>query len=399
MALLKNGSGSVTLAETGGDNFTGGITVNNGTVILDNANANISGGAAINGGTLQIGNNTVNGTLPGGTVTANGTLLFNRTSGLTVTNAISGSGTITKNNTNVVTLSGNSAFAGTATVAQGTLQVGSTNGLGLATSVTVSNGATLDVGGFALYGNGNAALVVTVAGAGVGGNGAIFNSGNDQTRVLHTVTMTADTTIGGTGNLDIRNSTGSSAPADGALNGAFNLTKVGTNSFTLRGAVMDSSLGNINVQEGSITLTATATAPVTTLGDPNATVTVSSNATFTLDSIGAVPGKNYVLNNGGTLKSSGTNTLSSPISLQGAANNGITVNAASEFTINSVISGPGGFAKNGSSVLYLATNNIYNGDTVVSGGTLALYGGGSDGSISSSVSINVTGGATLDVAG
>jgi autotransporter-associated beta strand protein len=49
--------------------------------------------------------------------------------------------------------------------------------------------------------------------------------------------------------------------------------------------------------------------------------------------------------------------------------------------------------------LFLTANNIYSGSTVVSGGTLALYGGGFDGSISSSVNINVTSGATLDVSG
>jgi autotransporter-associated beta strand protein len=401
VTLVKSGSGTLTLAETGGDNFSGGIIVNNGTVILDNANSAISGGTTINGGTIQVGNNDVNGTLPSGNVTDSGALIFNRADNIIVTNVISGAGTLTQNGTNVVTLSGNnSGFTGTATVAQGTLQVGSTNALGLATSVTVSNAATFDVNGYALYGNGNLNLVVTVSGAGVGGTGAIVNnSTNSPTKVLHTVTMAADATFGGNSDWDIRNSSGNTANADAALNGAFNLTKVGTNSVTLRGVTVDTGLGDINVQAGSLSFTATASAPQNSLGDPNKTATVFSNATLTLDSIGIVPGKNFVLTNGGTLKSSGTNTLNSPLTLAGVANNTISVGAGAQFTITSAIGGGGGFSKNGSGTLFLTANNTYSGRTVVSGGTLALYGGGSNGAIDFSTNINVNSGATLDVSG
>jgi autotransporter-associated beta strand protein len=400
VTLVKSGSGTLTLAETGGDNFSGGIIVNNGTVILDDANSVISGGTTINGGTIQVGNNDVNGTLPLGNVTDSGALIFNRADNIIVTNVISGAGTLTQSGANVMTLSGNnSGFTGTATVAQGTLQVGSTNALGSATSVTVSNAATFDVNGYALYGNGNAGLVVTVSGAGVGGNGAIINSGSDQSKVLHTVTLTGDSTFGGTGDWEIRNSSGNSAPADAALTGAFNLTKVGTNSITLRGVTVDTGLGDINVPAGSLSFTATASAPQNSLGDPNKTATVFSNATLTLDTIGIIPSKNFVLTNGGTLKSSGTNTLNSPLTLAGAANNTISVGSSAQFTITSAIGGAGGFSKNGSGPLFLTANNTYSGRTVVSGGTLALYGGGSDGSIASSTNISLNSGATLDVSG
>lgn len=399
MTLVKSGSGSLTLAESGGDNFSGGMIVNDGLVVLDNANASASGNTTVNAGTVQIGNNDTKGILPAGGVANSGTLAFNRSDNLTVTNVISGAGTLSQNNTNVVTLSGNNSFTGAAIINQGTLRVGSTNGFGAAASVTINSGATFDVNGISLFGNGNSGLVVTVAGAGVNGNGAIVNNGASASRVLHTVTMTGDTTFGGTGDWDIRNSSGNSATADAVLNGAFNLSKVGTNSVSFRGVTVDSSLGNINVQNGAITFTATATAPVTTLGDPNATITVSSNGTFTVDSIGAVPAKNFVLNNSGTLRSSGTNTISSAVSLTGVANNVISVGTASQLTITTAVGGPGGLSKNGAATLFLPANNSYSGNTVVSGGTLALYGNGADGSISSSVNINVTAGAVLDVSG
>ena len=234
---------------------------------------------------------------------------------------------------------------------------------------------------------------------GVGGNGAIINNGTSQTKTLHIVNLVADATFGGTGDWDIRNSSGNSTTADAQLNGAFNLTKVGTNSVTLRGVTVDSGLENINVQGGTLTFTATATAPLNSLGDIAATITVFTNSTLTLDSIGNIPGKNFVLTNGGTLKCSSTNTFANPLTLTGAANNTISVGTGGQFTITSAITGPGSLSKNGSSILFLAASNTYDGSTVVSGGTLALYGGGSDGAINTSTNINVTSGATLDVSG
>ncbi len=400
MSLLDSGTGTITLAESGGDNFTGGIIVNGGgTVVLDNVNSSISGGTTIDSGTVQIGKNDANGALPSGNVSVAGSVAFNRVNTLVVTNVISGPGTISQIGTGGATLTGNnSAFSGNVSISQGTLQVGSTNAIGSSASVTVSNG-TFDVGGIALFGNGNANLVVTTIGSGVGSGGAIINSGTSQTKVLHTVTMVGDTTFGGTGDWDIRNTSGNSASADASLNGAFNLTKVNTNSVSMRGVTIDSGLENINVQNGNLTITATASAPQISLGDPSASITVFSNATMTLDTIGNIPGKNMVLTNGGTFKSSGTNTFGSQLTVTGAANNTISVGTAAQLTITTPIVGTGGFSKNGASTLFLNAANTYSGSTVVSGGTLALYGNGSDGSINASTNINVTAGAILDVSG
>ena len=196
---------------------------------------------------------------------------------------------------------------------------------------------------------------VTVSGAGVGGNGAIVNSGNNQSRVLHTVTLAADATFGGTGDWDIRNSSGNTATADAALNGAFNLTKVGTNSLSLRGVTIDSGLGNINVQAGSLTITATASAPQNSLGNSAATATVFSNATFTFDTIGNVPDKNYILTNGGTLKSfRHQHRLEQPGDFDGCRQEHHHGECGpAQFTITSAISAAGRFsAKTAPTILY-----------------------------------------------
>jgi len=409
MTLAKNGPDSLTLSESGGDNFTGGILVNNGTLLLDDANAAISGGTTISSATVQIGNNDANGSVPGGTIADSGTLVFDSSANLIVTNPIIGTGALTQEDTSILTLSGdNSAFTGTATVSQGTLVIGNTNSVfATATSLTVSNGATLDTAGQSLYnGNASSTFSVTASGAGVGGIGAIVNnSTNANGQTLNIVNLTGNTTFGGMSSWQIRNDThNSSSPADAALNGPngqYNLTKVDTNTVTLRGVVIDGNLENVFVQAGGLHFTATPAAPMSSFGDPNGTITVYSNATVTLDTIGTIPGKNFVLTNGGTMTCSSTNTFADPLTFTGAANNTISVNSSSLFTITSPAVGNGGFSKNGSGTLYLAATNTYSGQTVVNGGTLALYDTAisANGTIASSSLINITGGATLDVSG
>jgi autotransporter-associated beta strand protein len=123
-SLIKQGAGTLLLQENGGDTFSGGIGVSNGTVILDNQFASITGGLTINNGaTAQIGNNDTIGTLPAGTLIDNGTLAFNRSdAGLPpVTTAISGTGGVTQAGSGSTTLSGANTFSGNIAVSNGTL--------------------------------------------------------------------------------------------------------------------------------------------------------------------------------------------------------------------------------------------------------------------------------------
>lgn len=400
MSLSKAGSGSLTLAESGGDNFIGGIEVSGGTLLLDNSNGAIGGNTSIAAGTLQVGNNDAKGLLPTGNVALSGTLIFDRVDNVTYSNAISGDGVLAQVGSNILSLAGNSTFSGSAVVAAGTLQVGSANGLGLVGSITITNGGTLDVNDQPLFGNGNSNLVVMVSGTGIGGGGAIVNNSTNQTKVLHLVTLTGDATFGGTGSWDIRNSSAKGSPADAQLNGAFNLTKVGTNTVTIQSVTVDPGLENITVQAGTLDFNALTTS----LGDPTATITVDTNATLTLDTLANVVTKNVLLNIGATLKGVGTNasggpvTFSGPVSLAGPAS--LTANSGAFLLLTAPVSGAGGMTKNGAGVVFLGASNSYSGGTIVSGGVLALTNYNSvDSSITGSSNINVTSGATVDVTG
>lgn len=145
--LTLNGAGSVTLAETGGDNFTGGITLNAGTVILDNTNSAISGGLNIaSGATAQVGNNDANGAIPSGNLNDEGALIFNRSDNLLVSSVITGVGTVTQGGSGTVSLSAHNTYTGATIITNSTLAL--TNGGSIASSSQINvTGATLDVSG------------------------------------------------------------------------------------------------------------------------------------------------------------------------------------------------------------------------------------------------------------
>jgi fibronectin-binding autotransporter adhesin len=145
--LNKQGSASLTLAETGGDDFSGGLTVNGGTVILDNTNSAISGGLTVaSGATVQIGNNDGNGNLPSGSVAVDGTLIFSRSNNVIVSTSISGNGSLTQNGNGVLTLNNTNSYTGNTIVSKGSLALTGAGSISNSAVLVVSN-ATFDVSG------------------------------------------------------------------------------------------------------------------------------------------------------------------------------------------------------------------------------------------------------------
>lgn len=364
--LVKQGTGTLTLANTGGNDFRGDIQLENGTLQYDSA------------------------------------------SDLVESHAISGApgGTLHKANTNVLTLSGANTYQGVTTIAAGTLRAGNGSALGTgAGATTVSSGATLDVNG-----QGLTSEPVSVSGAGVdrdadgNGDGAIVNlTGAANTFVLPNlanVTLLGNTVFGGTGRWDLR-------PVDlGQLarlstgGSAHNVTKVGPNQVSFVDTDVDMALGAVDVQQGMLSIEGSTYSSVdgtSVLGNPALPLTVRTGATLQVFNTFVPFNKSLVLHGNGTTTTlnngAGANTINSGVALNG--NCVINVGGTS-LQFDGVLSGSGGVIKNGAAAMTLTAANTYSGQTMVNGGTLLLTG---NGSINNSPLITVAGGATLDASG
>ena len=110
-----------------------------GTLVLTGANT-YSGGTTIQAGTLQIGNGGTTGSIVGN-VTNNGTLAFDRSDATTFGGVISGMGAVSQIGTGSTTLTAINTYTGATNVAAGTLLVDGS--IASSSGVTVAPGATL----------------------------------------------------------------------------------------------------------------------------------------------------------------------------------------------------------------------------------------------------------------
>ena len=218
----------------------------------------------------------------------------------------------------------------------------------------------------------------------MGGNGAIVNnSGTAQNNTLRFVTLSNDTTIGGTTRWDIRTDNATATPASLTGNG-YNLTKVGANTIYLVN-LGETGLGNINVNAGSLGVQGS-----TTLGNSSSTLTVASTATLSFYAVGVGISKNLDLKDGSTLYNGGGNAaaMTGNTTLEGIA----AFSTDNNFTLTGIMTGAGagaGLSKSGTAILTLAGSQNYSGATTINAGTLQLSGTGTIG--------NVANGATFEV--
>ena len=140
---------TVPYAFTGNGRITGtaSLTILNvGTLDIDNSGINdFSGGISLNSGTIQMGNNDTNGSLGVGSVTNNATLIFNRADSFTVSNTISGSGTVAQNGSGALALAATNTYRGATTVSAGSLGLVGSASISASSKITISAGAALDV--------------------------------------------------------------------------------------------------------------------------------------------------------------------------------------------------------------------------------------------------------------
>jgi len=233
-ALTKAGSSILRL--TGSNSYTGGTTVNNGTlnVSSDAALGGTAGPVTIVGGaTLQTAATfdfvpTRDIVLSSGTGT-----LDTQGNNNTVNGRLSGAGTLVKSGNGTLTLTGSNSYSGGTTVNGGTLNVVSDAALGAVTgSVTMNNGATLQTS-----------------------DSFGFHASRDF--VASSGTATIDTQ-------------GNTNTVNGGLSGAGTLAKSGSGTLILSGSV---GIAGLDVNSGSVQLTRSVS-----IGALN----VASGATFSM---------------------------------------------------------------------------------------------------------------------
>ncbi len=118
------------------------VKIGAGTLVFG-ANNPYSVATTISAGTLQVGNGGTTGSFGAGAVTNNGTLAFNRSTALSVPNAISGTGAIVQSGSGTTTLSGAIAAASSYTVDNGGLTI---NGSSPAAATLAVNGGQFAFG-------------------------------------------------------------------------------------------------------------------------------------------------------------------------------------------------------------------------------------------------------------
>ena len=149
--LVKQGNGVLQLTKA--SDYTNQTLIKEGTILL-------TGAGSLGSGAVTLGGN------------GDAFLTYAVDADQTVANAIGGTGSITQKGPGKVTLSGANTYAGTTNAEAGTLAAGSATAFGTST-VSISSGATLDIGNYAV----NNAVNVKAGTADALSTGAITSNG------------------------------------------------------------------------------------------------------------------------------------------------------------------------------------------------------------------------------
>jgi autotransporter-associated beta strand protein len=321
------------------------------------------------------------------------------------TGSITGGTSLTKSGSGSLTINTSNAYTGPTSITGGTIILGVASALGSATSPIAINGGTLDLNVQQLY-----AQPITVQGTGVGGNGAIVNNNTAIAPAgtqydVSNVTLSGNTTIGGTstpgttnsglpgnqyvGRWSLRAQSGVTAVL--STNGnAYTLTKVGNNQIMLVNVTADTALGNVFVNEGVLGLEGTTalgnlsaiTVNGTALGQPaGGSILQLRNLTVPLNN-------NISLQNNGQIyalytssDTSTTNTVSGAVTIgstggqfnAGGVRDDYAANASAIMTISGNVTGTGSLTCPGPGTVTLTGSTVnFSGNTTVNLGTLQI---------------------------
>ena len=198
--LVKQGAGTLTLANTGTNTFEEGIDLEAGALV---------GNAA----TLNTGANGI-------TTVASTTLTFDQAAATTYAANITGGADFIKAGAGNLTLTGLTNYDGQTTVSSGTLTLGNASQIATSAAITIDAGATLDAGSTATQTLNN---LSGAAAAGISGNSTLF--------ILHS---TLDTSFAG------------------VIAGSGSVQKTGAGTLTLAGD--NTCTGETNIVEGAVQL-------------------------------------------------------------------------------------------------------------------------------------------------
>ena len=324
----------------------------------------------------------------------------------------SGPGNFVKEGSSSLILNCSSGLSGSVSIQGGSVSAGN-NVFNDVSSITVTNAATLNFGGSSF----SSLKPITVSGTGLNGEGALYNSTNAYPAEPLSITMTGNTSFGGSARWDLASGSQITGAYDltvdwsgGAGYGQWNSVTIGanvpqitvTNAGTLGFTGMDTSCqnpatlldisgtnsqvtiysggfnGNVNVQSGAQMTVAAGGANVS-----SSSIHVYSGAALYLEYEPiTLTGNNLILENGSSLQSfynSGANTIDNQVILNGVAH--FVLGDHTE-NFSNVISGVGGFVLDYyNNDMVFASSNTYSGPTVIgsSGSTplIALSGNGS----------------------
>jgi len=230
--------------------------IGTGTTILT-ANNSFTGGTTINGGTLQLGNGGTTGSIVGN-VTDNGTLAFDRSDAFTFSGTISGTGSIRQIGAGTTVLTGNNTYSGGTIISAGTLQLGNGGTTGSIVGNVTDNGTLVF----------DRSDIVTFSGV-ISGTGGVEQIGTGTTVLTAANTYTGQTTVD-----------------DGSLivDGSIASTQVLVNS---RGLLGGRGLIGANVVNSGIISPGNPTGTLTISGN----YTQTSNGTLRIQVAGTAPGQ------------------------------------------------------------------------------------------------------------
>jgi fibronectin-binding autotransporter adhesin len=264
--------------------------------------------------------------------------------------------------------------------------------LGAGNETIVQSGGTLRVGGSQMGNLAPAATqeIISIAGAGVGGAGALVNTRSGGNNTLGKVVLTADATLSAGGNNPIsHNAAGTivtsaggrtdirqnAAPTAGQAHldlGGFTLTKTGGELLALVNSEVTS--GNIIVNEGVFNIEAGS------LLQGTGTVTVNAGGALGFWSVSAAGNVTRpIVLNGGSLgdptSTGAAQTINSPVSVTGALRPNFTAVSGNQTTLAGVISESsftgGGFDKRGGGTLAFSnTANTFSAPLIIRAGIL-----------------------------